>query len=79
MVISEWWIEKYLKESGRVLDLRYYSGIFLEELINSTIILSQDSRSQGRDFKTDPPEYKARVFTTRPLIRLTRMRDKNTT
>jgi hypothetical protein len=37
--------------------LRYYHGIYLEELKKTTKNLSQDSRCLGRDSNRDPPEY----------------------
>jgi hypothetical protein len=49
----------------RSLILRYYLGICLEGLRKITDI-SQDSRSQGRNLNTGPPEYEAGVLTTRP-------------
>jgi hypothetical protein len=50
-------------------NLRYYSGICLEELRKTTNTLSQGSRSLGRDLNSRPPEYKAGVLTTRTRTR----------
>jgi hypothetical protein len=57
-VISEYCIGNDLEGSGSDLILRRYRGIRLEELRKATIILSQDSRSQGRDLKPGPPSTK---------------------
>jgi hypothetical protein len=46
--------------------LRYYSKIRLEGSRKITKHLSQDSRSPGRDLKTEPSEYEAVVLTARP-------------
>jgi hypothetical protein len=45
-----------MKGSGRGLILRYYPGICLEGLRETTENLSQDSRSSGRDLKPGLPE-----------------------
>jgi hypothetical protein len=45
--------------------LRHYSSIRLKELSKTTKPLSQDSRFPGRYLNSGPPEYEARVFTTR--------------
>jgi hypothetical protein len=46
-------------------DLRYYFGTCLEVLRKNTKIISQDSRSPGRDLNPGPPEYEG-VLITRP-------------
>jgi hypothetical protein len=69
--------------------LRYYPGIYLEGLIITTNILSQDRWSPGRDWNPGPPEYEG-VLTTRSrrlvwkikqittsLALLSRQRDRN--
>jgi hypothetical protein len=40
-------------------NLRYYSDNYLEGLRKTTKNLSQNSRFQGQDFSTRPPEYEA--------------------
>jgi hypothetical protein len=47
-------------------NLRYNPGIFLEELGKNTKSLAHDSPSPGRDLNPGPPEYEARVLSTRP-------------
>jgi hypothetical protein len=64
-VISEWWIGKNVKGSGRGL-IRYHPSIFLEVLSKTTKTLSQDSRSSDRELNPGPPEYEAAMITTRP-------------
>jgi hypothetical protein len=64
-LITQWWMGNYLDGSGRGLILRYYSGIRLEKLWNTTKTISQDNRSPGRDLKSGPPEYKAGLLTIR--------------
>jgi hypothetical protein len=44
-------------------NLRYYPGICLDGLSNTTKILSQDSRSPDRDLNPKPPECEAGVLT----------------
>jgi hypothetical protein len=58
-------LERIWKEAI-VAYLRYYPGIHLQELGNTTKNISQDRQPKGRDLKPGPPEYKARVLTTRP-------------
>jgi hypothetical protein len=41
-------------------------GIWLEGLRKTTKIISQDSRSPGRDLNKVPSEYEAVVLATRP-------------
>jgi hypothetical protein len=55
-----------LEGSGRILILRYYTGIRLEGLRKSTRILSQDSRSSVRKLNPGPIQYEAGVLITRP-------------
>jgi hypothetical protein len=43
-----------------------YPGIRLEYLRETTVNLSQDSRSSGRDLNPGPPEYVAGVLTALP-------------
>jgi hypothetical protein len=43
-------------------NLKYYPGIYLEGLRKMTEILSQQSRSSGRDLNSGPPEYDVRVL-----------------
>jgi hypothetical protein len=53
------------KAFGRMrpwLILRYYHGIRLERLSETTKYLSQESLSPGRNLNPRPPEYKARVL-----------------
>jgi hypothetical protein len=58
---------KYLEGNGSGLILRYYPGVFLEGLRNTTKDLSQGSRSPGRDLKPGPPQYEVGLLTTGPL------------
>jgi hypothetical protein len=37
--------------------LRYYPGMFLEELNKTMQSVIQDSRSRGRDSNREPPKY----------------------
>jgi hypothetical protein len=46
-------------------NLRYYPGIYLEEL-RKTTKACQNGRSPRRDFYLGPPEYEAGVITNRP-------------
>jgi hypothetical protein len=46
-------------------NLRYYPGICLEGLGETTRNLSQDNRSPGGDLNPGPPEYEARVLSCR--------------
>jgi hypothetical protein len=52
-MISKWWIGKDLEEGGRGQILRYYPGIRLEGLRETTKTLSQDSRYPGRDLNPE--------------------------
>jgi hypothetical protein len=54
MVISEWWIWKDLKESGRGIILKYYPSIRLEGLSKIMKILNQDCLSPGWDLNLGP-------------------------
>jgi hypothetical protein len=57
------------KGCGRVrswYNIRYCPGICLEGLTEATNNLNQISRSPGRDFNPEPPEYEAGVVTTGP-------------
>jgi hypothetical protein len=45
-------------------NLRYYLGIFLEGLRNTTKVLSQDNRSLRRELNQKPLEYKEGLITT---------------
>jgi hypothetical protein len=45
---------------------RYYPSICVEGLKKAMTSLSQDSRSPGRDWNSEPPEYEAGVLTTQP-------------
>jgi hypothetical protein len=63
-VTSKLWFGKDLEESGRDLILRYYPGIHLQGLRETTKNLSQDSRSPDRDINPGPPEYEG-VLTIR--------------
>jgi hypothetical protein len=56
---------KYVKGSGRGQILRYYASICLEGLRRGSKTLSQDCRSQGRDFNPGFPEYEAGMLTIR--------------
>jgi hypothetical protein len=47
--------------------IRYYLGICMKGLRETTKNLSQDSRSPGRDLNPKPPEYESGMLTTRPL------------
>jgi hypothetical protein len=46
------------------LNLRYYPGIYLERLRETTKNFSRDSRSLGRDLNLGPPKYEAGVPST---------------
>jgi hypothetical protein len=45
-------------------NLRYYPGIVLEWMRKTTKILSQDSRSLGRDLDSETPGREAGVLNT---------------
>jgi hypothetical protein len=53
---------------GSCPNLMCYPGICLDRLSKTTKILSQDSRSPGRDFNPGPPEYKVGALTTRSRL-----------
>jgi hypothetical protein len=57
---------KDLERGGRGIILRYHPGMLLEGLRKNTKNLSQDSRSQGRDWSPGFPQYEAGVYHTRP-------------
>jgi hypothetical protein len=65
-VISEWRIVKHFVGSDRDLILRYYSGIRLKGLNNTTKNLTQASMSPGPRFEPGPPEYEVGVLITQP-------------
>jgi hypothetical protein len=49
-----------VEESGRdLINLRFYPGIFLKGLKETTKNLSKDSQSSGVDLNLEPPEYEA--------------------
>jgi hypothetical protein len=66
--------------SCRDLILRCYPSICLGELRNGTRDLTEDSRSADPDLNLGPPEYEARVLTTRPryLVKLLRTNFEDT-
>jgi hypothetical protein len=66
------------EESGRVLILKGYPGIFLEELRKTTKNLSQESRLPGRDLILVTTEYEAGVLTTRVRRSVKALRDAGT-
>jgi hypothetical protein len=77
--LSNWWLLKkdsapwsYLvRERKRSWpNLRCYSGIYLQELRETTNDPSQDSRFQGRDFNPVPSAYEG-VSTWRPRLSVT--------
>jgi hypothetical protein len=53
-----------MEEDSRDLIQGFFPGIGGTEKNNKN--LSQGSRSPGRDFNQEPPEYKTGVLTTRP-------------
>jgi hypothetical protein len=55
---------KDLEGSGSDQILRYYPGIYLEGLRNTTKSDSQDCMFPGQDSNAGPPEYEAGVLTT---------------
>jgi hypothetical protein len=57
MVISVWLIGKDLEGGDRGLILRYYPGICLQGLRETTKDLRQDKQYQGRNMNPGPPEY----------------------
>jgi hypothetical protein len=61
------WIGKDLEGSGHGLILRCYPKIFLEELRKIMKILSQDSRSLGKDLKPGPAD-KIKTFGINLLL-----------
>jgi hypothetical protein len=63
---DKWWTGKDLEGSGGCLILRYYPGIRLEGLRETTRNLCQDCRSPIRDLNSRTPEYEARVLISRP-------------
>jgi hypothetical protein len=63
-VISEWWIGKGFEGIGYGIVFRYYPGIRLEGLRETTRNLSQGSRPVGRELNSLPPEYEEGMLTT---------------
>jgi hypothetical protein len=57
---------KWLEGSGRGVIVRYYTGVHLEEVRNTTKNLSQGNRYPGKDLNPGLPEYWTGVLTTRP-------------
>jgi hypothetical protein len=56
-MIGWWWIGKDFSGSGRSLILRYYPGIRLEGLRNTTKTSIRVAGLRVRDSNPGPPEY----------------------